>query len=293
MPRLIINADDLGIHPRIDAGIRKGYESGLVTSASLLVTTPFVEDAVRDVINPTGLPIGLHVDLTMGRPASEQVAGSLLTNEQGEFLMGPGKLLLKRPNGKGGKELFRQIRREIESQFTKARDLGVRLTHVDSHQHIHANPFVFEILQEIAPRFGVSRIRVPREKFRPFMLKSFHPVYLRRMNFIKWSVLRLMSFSIKPRLRTTDDCFGIMFSGRVDKWVFTSLGLSLSGNESYEVALHPGYPVESGADVYGGTGYDSFVQSPSRLKEWEAVTAPDLRKLIEERNVRLCSFADI
>ena len=36
--RLIVNADDLGLHPSLDAGILRAHREGIVTSATLGVT---------------------------------------------------------------------------------------------------------------------------------------------------------------------------------------------------------------------------------------------------------------
>src|SRR3989442_15022965 len=67
---LIINADDLAIHPQIDAGILKAYREGVLTSASMLVTTPFLQQAVR-VVRDTELPVGIHLSLTMGKALAQ------------------------------------------------------------------------------------------------------------------------------------------------------------------------------------------------------------------------------
>ena len=63
MIRLVINADDLGLHPRIDEGILTAHAGGVVTSASLLATGPFAREAVRRAVQQQ-LPMGLHLCLT-------------------------------------------------------------------------------------------------------------------------------------------------------------------------------------------------------------------------------------
>ena len=48
-PGIIINADDLGIHPSINAGILSAYRNGILTSSTMLVTTDFLEETLRDL----------------------------------------------------------------------------------------------------------------------------------------------------------------------------------------------------------------------------------------------------
>ena len=52
-PGLIINADDLGIHPAINAGILSAYEQGIVSSATLLVTTPYLVETIEKIVRPS------------------------------------------------------------------------------------------------------------------------------------------------------------------------------------------------------------------------------------------------
>ena len=43
---LVVNADDLGYDPEIDRGILESHQSGIVTSASAMVDTPFAPAAL-------------------------------------------------------------------------------------------------------------------------------------------------------------------------------------------------------------------------------------------------------
>jgi predicted glycoside hydrolase/deacetylase ChbG (UPF0249 family) len=51
-PGLIVNADDLGIHPAINAGILSAYRSDILTSGTMLMTTAYVNETLRDVVRP-------------------------------------------------------------------------------------------------------------------------------------------------------------------------------------------------------------------------------------------------
>lgn len=110
--RLIVNADDLGYDPEIDRGILEAHATGLVTSASAMVDTPFSERALREA--PPSLGVGLHavLDPSLGAAAAQA-------------------------------ELERQILR-----FERLR--GRPPTHLDTHRHAHAGPGVLEAVGRAA-----------------------------------------------------------------------------------------------------------------------------------------------
>ena len=60
---LIVNADDLGLSPGVNAGIIEAHLRGIVTSASLMVRQPAAREAARLARAHPGLSVGLHLDL--------------------------------------------------------------------------------------------------------------------------------------------------------------------------------------------------------------------------------------
>jgi predicted glycoside hydrolase/deacetylase ChbG (UPF0249 family) len=67
-PRLlIINADDLGASPGINAGILEAIDARVVTSASLMVNMPAAASAAELAAARPWLSVGIHVNLTFER----------------------------------------------------------------------------------------------------------------------------------------------------------------------------------------------------------------------------------
>ena len=87
MKKLIVNADDFGLHPLINAGIIKGYREGFITSASLMPSAPCWQEAVKLAQENPQLGIGVHLTL-VGSVESVLPAAkvSSLLDEQGLFL---------------------------------------------------------------------------------------------------------------------------------------------------------------------------------------------------------------
>src|SRR2546423_13362398 len=67
--RLIVNGDDFGLSPQVNAGILHPHRHGILTATSLMVTAPAWEDAVALAKATPSLSAGLHLTLVQGRAA--------------------------------------------------------------------------------------------------------------------------------------------------------------------------------------------------------------------------------
>ena len=87
--RLIITADDFGVHPLIDDAINQAIQTGLVTSVAAFANgLPLLGNSCPQRVrmlqkdNPH-VSIGLHFTITSGRPISNEV--KRLTKRNGTF----------------------------------------------------------------------------------------------------------------------------------------------------------------------------------------------------------------
>ena len=80
--RLIINADDFGLSKSITDGIIEGIKGGYITSTSIMANMEYAEYAVKEAIKNNINCIGLHINLTIGKPV---LKNSNLTDEDGIF----------------------------------------------------------------------------------------------------------------------------------------------------------------------------------------------------------------
>jgi predicted glycoside hydrolase/deacetylase ChbG (UPF0249 family) len=131
---LIIHADDLGVaHSENDATIN-AIEKGVVSSASIMVPTPwFSEIAAYAVAHPKA-DFGLHLTLTSEwkyykwGPLADNKDVPGLVNKSG-FLYPDGDTIYKQAN-------LKEIETELRAQIEKAKQSGVDFTHFDSHMAI-------------------------------------------------------------------------------------------------------------------------------------------------------------
>ena len=287
-PGLIINADDLGIHPSIDAGILSAYREGLLTSCTMLMTTPYFDQTVRDYVRPAALPIGVHLSLTLGKAIAPMRDVPDLVDEAGNLKLSAARIiaanLARRP------QLISQIRRELEAQLGRARDCGLRPTHADSHQHVHMNPAIFTMLEEVLPRYGIDRLRYSREVSPAFALQSDLPAVLRRLNPAKWALLRWRSAQVRPTLATTDAFFGAVHSGALSKRALVSMIATLDAHSSLEICIHPGFPAPAGENYYPRPGYNAFIASSARRLEHDVLVDAEVQQFVRARGLILRAF---
>jgi hopanoid biosynthesis associated protein HpnK len=161
--KVIINADDFGLCEGVNRGIVKAHTEGLLTSAVIMANMPCAEEAVVMSRSLPGLGIGVHLNLTEGRPLCQDERTNCLLDATGEFKFRPGQLSLR---SLVSIEVRRAIKAELQAQIQWVFDHGIRLTHFDSHKHIHCFPVIFRIVSELAEQFGVSAIRWPLERQR-------------------------------------------------------------------------------------------------------------------------------
>lgn len=134
---LIVNADDFGLSPGVNAGVARAHENGILTSASLMVRPAGAAEAAAYARATPALGLGLHVDL------------GEWTRHDGEWVTVYEVVPLDE-NGLGA------VQAEVEAQIDQFRELtGREPTHLDSHQHVHTWDPVTEMFVRIASEMGV------------------------------------------------------------------------------------------------------------------------------------------
>lgn len=155
-PRLILNADDLGLSIDVNRRIVECFAARRISSATLIANGPAFDDAC-ELVHRHGLAgrIGVHLNLTEFRPLS--AAARKLWN--GGNLSFPESRLWTPASWAPivGQELDAQIRRVL--------DADIQPTHADSHQHV-LNGFPYlRVARSVLRRHGITRLRPARNRF--------------------------------------------------------------------------------------------------------------------------------
>jgi predicted glycoside hydrolase/deacetylase ChbG (UPF0249 family) len=129
--RVIINADDIGMHPSIDHGVAELAGLGIITSASVMALGS--PDAVAlDVMRRRGVSLGLHLDFT----------SHLVPN--GCSL--PRLMLAAWTRQLDPSALRNQIHQQME-RFCHL--TGQWPDFIDGHEHVHQFPVIRDVLCEV------------------------------------------------------------------------------------------------------------------------------------------------
>lgn len=129
---VIVHADDLGMTHSVNAASIKGLESGLVNSASIMVPCPWFPEMADYARTHADADLGLHLTLTSERvfyrwgPVASRDKIPSLVDANGYF-----HLNWVETNHIDAREVEAELRAQIE----RALAMGVRPTHLDSHQY--------------------------------------------------------------------------------------------------------------------------------------------------------------
>jgi hypothetical protein len=129
---LIVHADDLGMTHSVNAASIKGLESGLVNSASIMVPCPWFPEMADYAKSHPEADFGLHLTLTSERvfyrwgPVAPKDRVASLVDPNGYF-----HLDWTASNHINPQEVELELRAQVERAYA----MGVRPTHLDSHQY--------------------------------------------------------------------------------------------------------------------------------------------------------------
>ena len=144
--RLIVTADDVGLHPGMTEGAIRAHRQGIVTACSLVAGGAAFDDAVTRLREVPSLETGVHLTLVEERPLTAMRFPKKYTS----FV----PLYLARVIA------IDAIERELRAQIEKVLSTGLPVTHLNGHQHLHLLPRIFRLVVKLAREYGISYVRV-------------------------------------------------------------------------------------------------------------------------------------
>lgn len=163
---LIVNADDFGISHEVNMAILKSFEEGLINRTTLMVNMPYAEEAMQIAVeNGFADKVGIHLNLTAGRPLSKKMAANrTMCDEHGEFTADFARNMKTRfclDN-----VTTKCVEEEITCQLERYKELGGSLWHVDSHHHVHTDPSIWSALKKVMCKYPITSVRLGRNLYR-------------------------------------------------------------------------------------------------------------------------------
>jgi hopanoid biosynthesis associated protein HpnK len=278
LKQLIVNADDFGLTPGVNRGVVRAFQDGIVTSASLLVAGSAFEEAVALGRENPNLNVGLHVTLVEERAVLGRDALPTLVDETGRLPRTSGEFLRRAFLGRIN---WDEVEREIAAQTARFQETGLRLSHLDSHQHLHMFPPVFQIVSRLTRGMDDVWIRNPAGPWR--MSEGVRVGRWVQRLALNLTCLWARALHGPSQAQMSDGIYGFEVGGRLTRSALEQI-LRRIPDGLYELICHPG---EEDADTrtrYSHWGY-------RWAEELDALTAPETRVVLNEEGISLTSFA--
>ncbi|MDR2509701.1 MAG: chitin disaccharide deacetylase [Spirochaetaceae bacterium] len=249
--KLIVNADDFGLSEAVNHGIVKAFTAGIVRSTTLMANMGAVSHALGlSKLNPA-LGTGIHLTLTAGYPLSQ--GAETLVDSDGVFF----KQLPFFAKLEAGAVALAEVETEWRKQIEFAVELGFKVTHLDSHHHVHLRPELAALAFKLGTEYAipVRAGKAEAEKYR-------------------------------ANVRTTD-FFSDKFYGEAisAEHIKKIIAPYIKEDVSLELMAHPAYADKT---LLSATGY-----ALARLDELDALTSGEITQYIQDNRVELTSFAGL
>ena len=152
--RIILHADDFGFNEETTKATIECFERGALTSATIMVNCEASEMAIEYAKKHPEFSWGVHLTYVDGLEPVCKECKSLL-NGNGTFLESNGTrkrallLMLKQ----------KDIVRETVAQIKVLTDAGIKVSHLDSHGHLHKFPSFLLAVKKAAKICDIERVR--------------------------------------------------------------------------------------------------------------------------------------
>jgi len=159
---LIVHADDIGVARSVNMAVEKAFESGGITSGSVMVPCPWFPDFAAYYREHGPLDIGIHITLTAEwdyyKWGGVSPAGEIpsLVDENG-YLYATAEAVAQHA-------VPAEVEREAHAQIERAIAMGIRPTHLDTHMGTMAvTPELVEIYLTLGKEYHLP-VLFPRSR---------------------------------------------------------------------------------------------------------------------------------
>lgn len=265
---IVVHADDLGETHAVNAAAINAIEGGTINSASLMVACPWFPEMADYAKSHPDADFGLHLTLTSERvyyrwgpvAPSDKVASLVDSNgyfhhdwEQNEHI-----------NAK-------EVEIELRAQIERALAMGVRPTHLDSHQYrlIMSGKELFEVALRVAHEYKLP-LFVTRDWFaeHPYLATSLGPS----------DVVLDHTVTIEPEVAP-------------EKWedFYVSALKNLQPGVT-EFVIHPGYADE---ELRAATRERATWGAAWRQRDFDFFTSDQFKQILAQQNIKLITWREL
>ncbi len=278
MQKLIVTADDYGMCDVVDKAIDAGIENGIITTTNVMVNMETLHNAKDLWDRYPHISIGLHWNVTTGRPISDPQNIPTLVDEKGMF-WSIGKFKKRYSKGLINPN---DLECELEAQYDKYIQIcGGGLSYWNTHENSSLHTKAYRVFEKVAKKHGIKATRTFQRVYfdkyglslktevREFLVKNFFQLWFEkiRKTFIMPSA-RVVSFDKVSK--TEGD---ILLNA-----------LKKDGRDFIEVVFHP-------ATVADNPYFGNI--STERVKEYEFVSSKTVYEKYTSEGFVFVNYEDI
>jgi len=267
---IIINADDYGLTKGVSRGILTLYNAGKISSCSVMANC---EDADWhfERLKKSGLPAGIHLNLSAGKPVLSADKVSTLVKKDGSFISAESLILRERL----GKIDHEQLRLELKAQLYKMREY-LEPDHFDGHRHFYFfSENILRTVFSIMDEEGIKNTRIPYEGR---LYRDSGIYFILRTAILNHSTEKAFDIALKKGFRFPKYFRGQQYTGDWSTKRFINIFSNI--HDGTEVMIHPGF-------------YDKKLKNTSSLN---ISRQEELELFLKERlpnDIKLSSFAEL
>ena len=158
MARIIINGDDFGMNVRCSRAIAEAFAKGLITDTTAMANGEWLAEALMLARERRfDDRIGVHLNLTEGKPLTEKISGVPAFVTDGCF----NKCAMRLDRELTDAE-YEAVYTELKAQILRLQSMGITITHADSHHYIHNSPYFLPVVIQVCREQGINKIRLRR-----------------------------------------------------------------------------------------------------------------------------------
>ncbi len=281
MKKLIINADDAGLSDAVNEAIRQCYLAGAITGVSIMPCGKKFPEAVHILHDLGKTEVGVHLTFTgLFSPCVQSPSqGKDKFSDKTVFSRDYMELISLYASKKINTD---EIYGEFADQIKVARENDLKITHLDSHEHIHMFSDIFRVVVALAEINDIPYIRIPLERM-SVIWKQFKVRDLARFMGLKLFSSRRKKTKLSRGIKLNDTFCGHFHSGRMNDVIMCHMVKKLNDGVT-ELALHPA--VES----------EEFLKEFPWYKnshiELDALINGKWRSLVEEKGIKLVTHKE-
>lgn len=264
---LIVHADDLAVAHSVDAASFDALEKGGVTSASIMIPCPWLNEVAAYAKDHPNADLGLHLTLTSEWKTYRW--GPVESKDKVASLLDPSGYLWPETGPAIQNLKAEEAEREIRAQIERSIAAGIHPTHLDSHMGVlFARPDLFAAYVKVAHDYHLPflAVKVADERAKLLsLLSEKDPI-----------VESIVMANPTVHANQWKESYGNAMKN-------VKPGLS-------EMIVHLGH---DDAELQAVAIDHPDFGSAWRQRDYDFVTSPDFKKMLEENHIVLVKWKDL